>query len=143
MTTTIRQGAMKDFDDLVALDDIARTSEARRDLIRQGLEGSSVFVALEHGTPAGYALWNYRFFGNAFIELVYVGASSRRRGIGSELIKRVSQTADGAKLFTSTNQSNIPMQALLAKLGFEASGVIHNLDPGDPELVYFKPLSGA
>jgi hypothetical protein len=32
------------------------------------------------------------------------------------------------------------MQALLEKAGFESSGVIHNLDAGDPELVYFKLL---
>jgi len=26
------------------------------------------------------------------------------------------------------------MQALFGKVGFERSGIIHNLDPGDPEL---------
>jgi len=45
------------------------------------------------------------------------------------------------KLFTSTNLSNLPMQSLLAQLNFKLSGVIENLDEGDPELVYFKPLS--
>ena len=42
------------------------------------------------------------------------------------------------KLFTSTNLSNLRMQSLLAKLDYELSGVIHNLDEGDPEIVYFK-----
>ena len=46
-----------------------------------------------------------------------------------------------SKLFTSTNLSNKPMQLLLAKLGYTLSGYIENLDPDDPELVYFK-LSG-
>jgi hypothetical protein len=32
------------------------------------------------------------------------------------------------------------MQALLAKRGYWISGVIHNLDEGDPEIVYCKPL---
>jgi hypothetical protein len=32
------------------------------------------------------------------------------------------------------------MQELLRLLGFVPSGVIHNLDPGDPELVYFLDL---
>ncbi len=32
------------------------------------------------------------------------------------------------------------MQSLLAKLEYELSGVIHNLDEGDPEIVYFKRL---
>lgn len=44
------------------------------------------------------------------------------------------------KLFTSTNVSNLPMQALLRKLGYHESGIIFNLDPGDPELVYWKVL---
>lgn len=30
------------------------------------------------------------------------------------------------------------MQHILEKLGYERSGVIHNLDPGDPEIVYVK-----
>jgi hypothetical protein len=32
------------------------------------------------------------------------------------------------------------MQSLLAKLGYVPSGIIYNLDEGDPELVYFKQL---
>lgn len=32
------------------------------------------------------------------------------------------------------------MQLLLAKLEYVLSGVIHNLDEGDPEIVYFKQL---
>jgi hypothetical protein len=30
------------------------------------------------------------------------------------------------------------MQTLFAKVGFEQSGVIHNLDPNDPEVVYYR-----
>ena len=41
-------------------------------------------------------------------------------------------------LFTSTNESNSHMQHVLGKLGYERSGIIHNLDPGDPEIVYVK-----
>jgi hypothetical protein len=43
--------------------------------------------------------------------------------------------------FTSTNLSNIPMQSLLAKMGYLLSGVIHHLDEDDPELVYVKYLN--
>ena len=46
----------------------------------------------------------------------------------------------GAKLFTSTNQSNAAMHAFCAAAGFVRSGVIENLDDGDPEIVYFKAL---
>ena len=46
-------------------------------------------------------------------------------------------------IYISTNLSNLPMQSLLAKLGYRLSGVIHHLDEGDPELVYVKYLRGA
>jgi hypothetical protein len=38
------------------------------------------------------------------------------------------------------------MQALFEKVGFERRGIIHNLDPGDPELIYcgtFKNFRGS
>ena len=43
------------------------------------------------------------------------------------------------KLFVSTNESNTPMRALLAKHGYVPSGFIENLDEGDLELFFFKP----
>jgi hypothetical protein len=45
-----------------------------------------------------------------------------------------------AKLFTSTNLSNVPMQMLLRKLAYKLSGVIHGLDENDPELIYCKAI---
>src|SRR3990172_5792197 len=70
--------------------------------------------------------------------MVYVDREFRRRGIGSALVRHMEQSCKTAKLFTSTNRSNKPMQALLDKLGYQPSGVIENLDEGDPELVYVK-----
>ena len=32
------------------------------------------------------------------------------------------------------------MQALFAKVGFEQTGMIDNLDPNDPEIVYYKAV---
>ena len=34
------------------------------------------------------------------------------------------------------DESNGAMRNLLVQSGFEPSGIIHNLDPDDPELVY-------
>ncbi len=57
-------------------------------------------------------------------------------------MREIERRCRTAKLFTSTNESNIPMQALLRSLGYVPSTVIHQFDPGDPELVYFLDLSG-
>jgi hypothetical protein len=47
------------------------------------------------------------------------------------------------RLFTSTNESNIAMRALLFTRGYRESGRIENLDPKDPELVFVKFLERA
>ena len=44
-----------------------------------------------------------------------------------------------AKLFTSTNLSNQPMQRLLARLGWRSGGIVYGLDEGDPELFLLAP----
>jgi hypothetical protein len=36
--------------------------------------------------------------------------------------------------------SNTPMRELLSQLGYQSSGVVENLDPGDPELIFMKIL---
>ena len=91
-------------------------------------------------TSWAYAVLNYKFYDNGWIEMLYVHQQFRCQGIGSALIRHLVNECRTPKLFTSTNQSNVPMQRLLAKLEFDRSGIIENLDEGDPELVYFKRL---
>jgi len=72
--------------------------------------------------------------------MVYVAEPARRRGVGRSLLENLEKRCSRPKLFTSTNESNREMKSLLMSLGYTASGVIYNLDPGDPELVFFKKL---
>jgi ribosomal protein S18 acetylase RimI-like enzyme len=104
------------------------------DLLSLGLS----WMADVGGAPAGYAIVSRRFFSRPFIELLAVAPDFRRAGVGGALLEACAAAFPGESLFTSTNQSNGPMQALLAKTGFEPSGVIENLDPGDPELIYVR-----
>jgi len=46
----------------------------------------------------------------------------------------------GKQIFTSTNQSNLPMQILLQRRGYLSAGVVLHLDPDDPELIFVKKL---
>ena len=91
-------------------------------------------------TVVGYGVLNYTFHHNGCIDMLYVDSDHRRRGAGAALLKHMESLCETPKLFTSTNLSNLPMQSLLAKLDYVLSGVIHNLDEGDPEIVYFKRL---
>lgn len=56
--------------------------------------------------------------------------------MAKKLITYFQQKIATEKLFTSTNQSNVPMQNLLIQLGFVESGYIENLDEGDAELIF-------
>ena len=91
---------------------------------------------------AGYAALDYTFFGCGFIAMLMVKKESRRNGVATALITRLEEICKTDKLFTSTNESNKPMQALMKSLSYEASGTVYNLDDGDPELFYFKNLKG-
>ena len=65
-------------------------------------------------------------------------------GEGEEIIGEiidVTKKCKKEKLFTSTNKSNVPMQKLMEKLKYKKSGIVHNLDPGDPELFFFKKVT--
>ena len=134
----IRPARSVDVDALKNLDEVARDEPSRQVYIDQAVESKQCFVALDDAEPVGYAVLSYQFYNNGWVDMLYVDRDSRRRGIGGALLAHLAHNCLTAKLFTSTNQSNKAMQALLEKAGFESSGVIYNLDVGDPELVYFK-----
>ncbi len=96
------------------------------------------WIAEHDGALAGFALVNRYFFDRPFIDTLVVAEVHRRRGVGEALLARCEQAHDDDRMFTSTNQSNLAMRALLAKAGWRQCGVIHDLDPGDPELVFVR-----
>jgi GNAT superfamily N-acetyltransferase len=137
---TIRQAVEDDVAALCSLDLIARREEGRREFIRREVASGNCFVAVTDGTVIGYGVLNYTFYYNGCIDMLYVHSERRRRGAGEALLRHMETLCRTPKLFTSTNLSNLRMQSLLAKLGYGLSGVIHNLDEGDPEIVYLKRL---
>jgi GNAT superfamily N-acetyltransferase len=98
-----------------------------------------LLVADVDGAIVGLAVVG-RFFEYDFLELLFVGADYRRRGIGTELIRAAETVAMTGKLFTSTNDSNEAMKELCEKLGFVRSGVLDGLEADDPEIFYVKSL---
>lgn len=102
-------------------------------------DGGPVHLVAEiDGEIVGSVEMEYSFFGRGFVTTLKVVESHRRRGIGTALMEAVAARCETSQLFTSTNESNIAMQRLLDRLGYVASGVVHNLDPGDPELFYVR-----
>jgi GNAT superfamily N-acetyltransferase len=136
----VRLASITDADAIVAFDHVAVSEPTRVQFIHDQIKSSACYVAVIDANVVAYAVLNYKFYDNGWIEMLYVHPRFRGQGIGSALIRHLINECRTPKLFTSTNQSNFPMQRLLATLGFDRSGLIENLDEGDPELVYFKRL---
>lgn len=110
----IREAECTDLPALIALDSVAADDPRRAVQIGQWLADGHMHVAELDGTLAGYRVQHRHFFGEAFIEMLMVAAPLRGYGIGSALLLHVTSCSAGARLFTSTNQSNTSMQRLLA-----------------------------
>ena len=67
-----------------------------------------------------------------------VGANMES-GVATALLAHASTTRTTPKVFTSTNLSNRPMQAVLDAAGWACVGVVDGLDEGDPEVFYAAP----
>jgi len=136
---TIQLATPDQVDNLWALDEGAGHDPERRQFIQRAVAGKTSYVATAPDI-AGYAVLDYSFFTQGFIVLLYVQTDWRRQGVGQSLLEYLETVCQTGKLFTSTNLSNLPMQRLLAKLNYRLSGVVHDLDEGDPELIYVKYL---
>lgn len=137
---SIRPAVEGDIETLCSLDLIARREDERREFIRSEVASGNCFVAVVDEAVIGYGVLNYTFYHNGCIDMLYIHADHRRSGAGAALLRHMEKLCQTPKLFTSTNLSNLPMQSLLAELDYVLSGVIHNLDEANPEIVYFKQL---
>ncbi len=140
MTVQIRLAALDDIGKICAIDARVPDDPGRQPFIERSVASGDCYVAADGDTIQGYAVFDHSFFEQPFVSMLNVDATQRRRGIGAALMGRIESICPGEKLFTSTNESNTPMQRLCEQLGFTRSGQIENLDEGDPEIVYFKRL---
>lgn len=138
----IRLATSSDTEAILAFDTIAQGEPARQTFIRKAVEAGYCTVIEANGQVVAYLIMERNFFGWPFIELVYVHNDHRQYGYATALMCHIEANCGTEKLFTSTNLSNLRMQRLLEKLGYTVSGVVHNLDEGDPEVFYFKRPSG-
>ena len=135
---TIRKAEPSDLAALVRCDAFATSSVHREEALQLAINQRSCLLVESDSELIGFIVVEHNFFGNGFIPLVCVAPQFQRRGIGLRLLAAAEEHCRTPKLFTSTNASNAAAQGLFARGGFVHSGTIENLDPGDPELVYFK-----
>ena len=123
------------------LDDLS-AMEAWRDwhhAKRESIEAGECHVALLGDHPVGYGILNRGFFERAWIALLFVPETHRRRGTGNALLEHMETFCGEKRIWTSTELPNLPMQSLLKKRGYQLTGVVENLQK-NPELFYFKDL---
>jgi ribosomal protein S18 acetylase RimI-like enzyme len=143
--TIIERASSGDFEHICALDETVH-GRARRKLIGEACARGRVAVARVDDVIRGFVIFDESFFDQFYVRLLLVHPDCRRRGLATALMRAAELDCQTGKLFTSTNQSNLPMQQLCDRLGFVKSGYIENLDEGDPELIYVKllaPVPGA
>lgn len=136
----IRPATAVDLVAVLHLDPIAVAGDkARADLLSRSVAFGECHVHASGGVVTGFVVRRpARFFGRDFVELLVVDPAVRRAGVGTALLRYALDTALSDRVFTSTNASNGPMQALLRAEQWSFSGQLDGLDEGDPELFFYK-----
>jgi ribosomal protein S18 acetylase RimI-like enzyme len=137
---TIRPAVRTDLEHISRMDAKARADQSRRATIEGAICREECFVALDGATPLGFGVMNHEFFGRGFVLLIYVDAAHRRRHIATCLFDEFELRCKSDRIFASANLSNLAMQALLTARGYALSGIVQDLDSGDPEIFYSKRL---
>jgi GNAT superfamily N-acetyltransferase len=115
-----------------------RTDLASRQHILDLLGLRLSWLATLDDEPAGYAVVTRHFFNFPFVDLLHVSDALRRGGVGRALMAHCEAAHDADRIFTSTNESNVPMRALMVAMAWRPCGQVDALDPGDPELFFVK-----
>jgi len=139
VSVEVRAAGAEDVPALIAANPYAQSNAGRRAQIAEWVDAGNCFVAERDSEIVGYCVLTREFFDSFFLKLVAVAEHDRGTGVGTAMIEHVIDLVPpGEKLWTSTNESNAPMRALLPRLEFVESGRIDNLDEGDPELVFVR-----
>ncbi|MGE7308076.1 GNAT family N-acetyltransferase [Priestia megaterium] len=134
----IIKAEITDLDKIIRIDCEVVGHKNRQDYIKNAIELGHCIIAKEKDAIVAFLVYDTNFFECAFISLIIVSPTRRRKGIASQLMDYMCKTSPTIKIFSSTNRSNISMQKVFETNGFVQSGFVENLDEGDPEIIYFK-----
>jgi GNAT superfamily N-acetyltransferase len=138
MNGLARRAGDSDLAHILELDRVDPVGHPRIELLTDRVHSGEVIVFEGGHQLLGFVVARRRaFFGRDFVELLSVSSGARRQGIGGTLLNEAVGQSSSDRIFTSTNESNAAMRALLAKEGWHMSGHLEGIDEGDPEMVYF------
>lgn len=97
-----------------------------------------MLVAEIAGAVVGYASWLPRgFVRRDYIAFIGVDPVFQRRGLGRALLQAVEVTIGPGRVFTSTDENNAAMIALLPIQGWTYAGSVAGANEGDRAEVFF------
>ncbi|MEH6940029.1 GNAT family N-acetyltransferase [Bacillus sp. JJ664] len=134
----IRPATLLDLKEIMYIEEEVIKSNCREAEIRKSIIQNRCIVSCVDEMISGFLIYHQHFFGQFFVELVIVSPRKRRNGVAKSLLRYIEENCQTSKIFSSTNQSNQPMQEVFKTLDYVESGVIHNLDEDDPEIIYVR-----
>lgn len=137
----IVEAQITDLDAIVQVDRQVIGNTSRKDFIEKAIKQGRCILVNENEDVAGFLIYDTHFFECTFISLIIVSPTKRRKRYASQMMNYLVRTSPTEKLFSSTNRSNESMQKVFEANGFIQSGIVENLDEGDPEIIYFKSKS--
>ncbi|MDR4169253.1 GNAT family N-acetyltransferase [Bacillus nitratireducens] len=133
----VTKAYIDDLDSIVHLDIDVLGDDSRRDYIKHTIDEGRCIIVKEDNSISGFLTYDTNFFGCTFLSLIIVSPVKRRQGYASSLISYMLTHSPTQKIFSSTNESNESMQTVFNANGFVRSGMIENLDEGDPEIIFY------
>jgi len=133
----ITKALIDDLDSIIDIDIAVIGDDSRRDYMKHTIDEGRCIIVKEDNSIYGFLTYDTNFFGCTFLSLIIVSPTKRRKGHASSLISYMLKHSPTPKIFSSTNASNENMQKVFQANGFIRSGMIENLDEGDPELIFY------
>ncbi|MBJ8104502.1 MULTISPECIES: N-acetyltransferase [Bacillus] len=132
----VTKASIDDLGSIVHIDMDVIGNDSRRNYIKHAIDAGNCIITKEDNSISGFLTYDTNFFDCTFLSLIIVSPVKRRRGHASSLISYMLRHSPTQKIFSSTNESNESMQKVFKANGFIRSGIIENLDEGDPELIF-------
>ena len=133
----VAKASIDDLDSIVHIDVAVIGDDSRRNYIKHAIDEEKCIIVKENNFIFGFLTYDTNFFGCTFLSLIIVSPTKRRQGHASSLLSYMLEHSPTQKIFSSTNESNRSMQKVFSANGFIRSGIIENLDEGNPEIIFY------
>lgn len=134
---SVTKASIDDLDSILHIDIDVIGNDSRRDYIKHTIYEGRCVIVKEDNSISGFLTYDTNFFDCTFLSLIIVSPAKRRHGYASSLLSYMLSHSPTQKIFSSTNESNESMQAVFNTNGFVRSGIVENLDEGDPEIIFY------